>query len=293
MISLQASKMLHGASGFTALTLDLTIQDGEMVALYGPSGAGKTSTLRILAGLTQPETGFIQVDGEVWLDTSRGINLAPQKRKLGFVFQDHTLFQNMTVRGNLTYALEKGQDKTIVDELLKVMELTQLQHNPTGQLSGGQKQRVALARALVRKPKLLLLDEPLSALENEMRIKLQDHLIQVHHAYSLTTLLVSHDVAEVYKMANRVLVFEQGLIKKEGKPEVVFSEKNTSGKFQFVGEVLKAEKQGVIMLVSVLIGNNVVRVVATEEEAAALQVGDKVMVSSKAFNPLLLKINPS
>lgn len=293
MIAFKATKILHGASGITPLTLDFTIQDREFVALYGPSGAGKTTILRILAGLTHPETGFIQVDGDIWLDTSRGINLAPQKRKLGFVFQDYTLFENMTVRENLTYALQKNQNKNIIDELMDIMGLTELQHRKTIQLSGGQKQRIALARALVRKPRLLLLDEPLSALENEMRIKLQNHLIHVHRTYSLTTLLVSHDVAEVYKLADRVIILEHGKIKKEGNPNVAFSEKNVSGKFQFIGEVLKTEKQGVVLLISLLVGNNLVQVIGTEEEAGSLEAGDKVIVSSKAFNPILLKINPS
>ena len=293
MIVLKANKTLHTSAGNITLALDIALEDGEFVALYGPSGAGKTTALRILAGLTHPETGFVQVGDETWLDTSRNINLPPHQRKLGFVFQDYTLFQNMNVRENLTYALQKGQSQSIVDELLEVMELSELQYRKTNQLSGGQKQRIALARALVRMPKLLLLDEPLSALENEMRIKLQNHLIHAHRAYSLTTLLVSHDVAEVYKMANRVIILENGQVKKQGKSNEVFSEHTISGKFQFIGEVLKIEKQGIVYLVSVLIGNNIVRVIGTEEEVIPFGLGDKVMVSSKAFNPILLKINPS
>jgi molybdate transport system ATP-binding protein len=124
----------------------------------------------------------------------------------------------MTVRGNLEFALEKNQSKNIVDELLQLTELEQLHNKKPNLLSGGQKQRVALARALIRKPKLLLLDEPLSALDTEMQIKLQDYILKVHHEFNLTTILVSHDLNEVIKMSKRVLVLEDGQIKKDGSP---------------------------------------------------------------------------
>jgi molybdate transport system ATP-binding protein len=291
MIVFKIQKKLQSASGEMLLDLDFEIKENEFVTLYGASGSGKTTTLRVLSGLSEADKGIITVNNEIWLDTDKKIQLPPQKRKIAYVFQDYALFPNMSVRENLSYALEKGQDKTIINELLILMELKQLQHQKPAQLSGGQKQRVALARALVQQPTILLLDEPLSAVDNEMRVKLQDYIILAHRKYKLTTILVSHDIAEIYKMSDKVIVLENGKISKQGTPEQVFSSRLVSGKFQFVGEILKIEKENFIYIVSVLIGNNVVRIIAMEEEIDNLNIGNKVLLASKAFNPIITKID--
>ncbi len=218
MIKIAIEKKLLGANGQMNLRFQAEIKPGELVTIYGPSGAGKTSVIRMLAGLSTPENGKIDVDDELWFDSSKKINLKPQSRNIGIVFQEYSLFPNMTVRGNLEFALEKGQPKAVVDELLNLTELSELQNRKPQLLSGGQKQRIALARALIRKPKLLLLDEPLSALDREMQAKLQDYILQVHQHYKLTTILVSHDITEVVKMSKRVILFEDGKVKNEGTP---------------------------------------------------------------------------
>ncbi len=282
MIEFQLKKKLHLAAGDMNLNLDIKIREKEFVTLYGASGSGKTTTLRMLSGLTEPDNGFIKVANQVWLDTERRINLAVQKRQIGYVFQDYALFPNMSIKDNLLFALEKGQDKTIIDELLEIMDFIKLQHLKPEKLSGGQKQRLALARALVRKPKILFLDEPFSSLDTEMRIKLQDYILAAHRSYNLTTILVSHTISEVYKMSDRVIVLENGIISKQGTPSDVFSNHQVSGKFQFVGEVLKIEKESIVHVVSVLVGNNVVQVIAMEDEAAALRVGGSVLVCMSA-----------
>jgi len=291
MIAFKIQKKLQSAAGEMLLNLDFEIKENEFVTLYGASGSGKTTTLRLLSGLTEANEGFIKVKDAIWLDTKNKIQLPPQKRKIAYVFQDYALFPNMSVRENLSYALEKGQDKSIIEELLSLMELEQLQDQKPAQLSGGQKQRVALARALVQKPKILLLDEPLSAVDNEMRVKLQDYIIRVHRKYKLTTILVSHDIAEIYKMSDKVIVLENGKISKQGTPDAVFSSRLMSGKFQFVGEILKIEKENFIYIVVVLIGNNVVKIIAMEEEIKDLNIGNKVLIASKAFNPIITKID--
>lgn len=290
MIEFKISKKLQSASGEMTLNLDFRIKENDFVTLYGASGSGKTTTLQILSGLMNPDEGIIKVNNTIWLDNHSKINMPPQKRKIGYVFQDYALFPNMSVRENLTFALEKGQDKTIVDELLQTMELVSLQHQKPNQLSGGQQQRVALARALVRKPDILLLDEPLSAIDTEMRLRLQDYLLEAHRKYKLTTILVSHDISEIYKLSDKVLVIENGIITKQGTPSEVFSSHSNSGKFQFIGEILKIEKENFIYIVSVLIGTNIVKVIAMEEEVRILNVGEKIVVSSKAFNPILTKL---
>src|SRR5882672_9212880 len=218
MISINVTKKLFGASGELNLQFETKILPREFVTIYGPSGAGKTSVIRMLAGLLEPDSGKIEVDGNKWFDKSKKINVKPQLRNIGIVFQEYSLFPNMTVRGNLEFALEKSQSKKIVDELLHLTELEQLHDKKPGLLSGGQRQRVALARALIRRPKLLLLDEPLSALDTEMQTKLQDYILQVHQQFSLTTILVSHDLNEVIKMSKRVLIIEEGQIRKDGLP---------------------------------------------------------------------------
>ncbi len=273
------------------LALNLDIPPGEFVTLFGKSGAGKTTLLRLLAGLTDPDEGMLKVDGETWFDSARGINLAPQKRKTGFVFQDYALFPNMTVRGNLEFALDNPRDRVRVDELLETMGLGALQGRRPTELSGGQRQRVALARALVRQPRLLLLDEPLSALDAETRLRLQDEILRIHRSFGITTLLVSHDLGEVFKLASRVLVIERGRVARRGRPMEVFSELQVGGKFQFTGEVLAIERNDVVFAVSVLVGNRIVTVTATDEEIRELRVGDRIMLFSKAFNPMLLRIN--
>ena len=272
------------------LNVDVTIPKGEFVTLYGKSGAGKTSILRILAGLMQPEKGKVEVEGIIWYDSKKNISLSPQKRKVGLVFQEYALFPNMTVKENLEYALPKGDSSAIIDELIEIVELGDLKNRKPHSLSGGQQQRAALARSLVQKPQLLLLDEPLSALDAEMRSKLQQYIVRLHREYHLTTIMVSHDVSEILKMSDLVIELTDGKITKTGTSQDVFGHKELSGKFQFTGEILTIEKQDVIHIISVNIGNELVKVVADEKEASKLTIGDKVIVASKAFNPVIKKV---
>ncbi len=289
MIEIKIKKHLMAAEGNMDLVIDLEIKERDFITLFGESGAGKTTILRVLAGLTQPEEGFIKVDNEIWLDVEKGINLIPQKRKTGSVFQDYVLFPNMTVKGNLEYALGSKKNKDIVDELLEIVGLKELQNRRPDTLSGGQKQRTALARALVRRPKVLLLDEPLSALDTGMRLRLQDEIIKIHKQFNITTILASHDLPEILRLSNKVFFLEKGKIVKSGKPPDVFTREKISGKFKFMGEIIDIQKSDVVYILTVLIGNNVVKVIATETELEDLKIGDKVTVASKAFNPIIMK----
>jgi len=291
MIDLNIHKSLLSADGEMNLDLNLSITKGQLTTLYGDSGAGKTSTLRILSGLLKPDSGTIVVNGEVWYDSKRKINLSPQRRNVGCVFQDYALFPNMTVRQNLEFALSQNQNEKRISEIIEIIELGELQNRKPETLSGGQKQRVALARALVQHPSILLLDEPLSALDAKIRFKLQDYLHRVHREYDLTTILISHDISEIIKLSDHVLFIDKGRIVKEGAPDEVFVNRRISGKFKFTGEVLKIEKQEVVFIVTVLIHSNVVKVIAQESEVEQLHIGDKVMVASKAFNPIIYKID--
>jgi len=291
MIRFSLHKKLKASTGDMQLDVECHIDQGKLVTLFGESGAGKTSILRMLAGLLMPEKGTIEVNNSVWLDTQKGINLKPQQRKTGYVFQDYALFPNMTVKENLEYALDKNQDIGIVKELIEIIELTDLQDRKPETLSGGQKQRIALARALVRQPQILMLDEPLSALDRVMRTKLQDYILHVHRKYNLTTILVSHEMSEIFKLSDQMLVLENGTITGQGTPMDIFTNRHISGKFQFTGEILHIEKEDIIYIISVLIGNNLVKVVADQSEAQQFSIGEKVLVASKAFNPMIEKIS--
>ncbi len=291
MIAAALYKTLRSARGEMHLEVDFERTTGQFIALYGESGAGKTSILRMLAGLMEPDQGRVLFGSETWFDKTARINLTPQKRKTGFLFQDYALFPNMTVRQNLEFALDKGQTSKVITGLVDLMELGDLQSQKPTLLSGGQKQRVALARSLVNSPKVLLLDEPLSALDREMRHKLQGYLLKVHREFNLCTIMVSHDVSEVIRMADKVMELSNGRITKQGTPEEIFVQKSVSGKFQFTGEVLSIDNQGFLYIISVLIGKDVVRVAADKNEVDQLVPGDQVMLASKAFNPVIRKID--
>jgi molybdate transport system ATP-binding protein len=212
-------KALHTAAGPRTLDVRLTLAPGELLAISGPSGAGKTTLLRLLAGLDRPDGGFIRSEDKTWYSQVPRQWMPPQQRPLGFVFQDYALFPNMTVRQNLAFAAAgQPQPARIIQDLLASLELTELAERRPAVLSGGQQQRVALARALARRPRLLLLDEPLSALDLPTRQRLQQVLAEVHRQFELTTILISHDPAEISRLAARVLELELGQARRVGPP---------------------------------------------------------------------------
>ncbi|MDO7885175.1 ATP-binding cassette domain-containing protein [Hymenobacter cheonanensis] len=219
MLDFHLLKALHTAAGPRTLDVRLALAPGELLAISGPSGAGKTTLLRLLAGLDRPDGGFIQAAGQIWYRAESRQWLPPQQRALGFVFQDYALFPNMTVRENLAFAAT-GQARAshIINDLLETLELTELADRRPAVLSGGQQQRTALARALARRPRLLLLDEPLSALDLPTRLRLQEVLAEVHRQFGLTTILISHDPAEITRLADRVLELELGQVRRVGPP---------------------------------------------------------------------------
>lgn len=281
MIKLDIKKELHGSSGKMDLDVNLEIKSGDFVALAGVSGSGKTTLLRILSGLEEAK-GTIKIDDEVWLD--KKFCLPPQKRKIGFVFQDYALFPNMSVLDNLLYV---SKDKELANYLLEITELKELSKRLPNSLSGGQKQRVSLCRAMMNKPKLLLMDEPLSALDPSMRTKLQNEILQLHKEFNTTTIMVSHDPSEIYRLSNRVIVLSQGQIIKDGKAKDILLQTTGSAKFSLEGELLDITKVDVIYVAIVAIGQQIVEIVISSEDAKDLKIGEKVNVSTKAFAPMI------
>jgi molybdate transport system ATP-binding protein len=258
LLTISIRHSLQTAHGILPMEIDLVAKQGSIVAVTGPSGAGKTTLLRQIAGLISPDSGYIKFGNTVWLDTSVKIFQSPQLRAIGFVFQDYALFPHLTVRENLLYALEKGENPAIVDELLNAVELTQLTDRKPAQLSGGQQQRVALARALVRRPDLLLLDEPLAALDHTMRRRLQEYLLKLQQQLGFTMILVTHDLGEIFRMAHQVVVLENGKVAEYGSPSEVYLPKNENNDQLIVyGEVLTYTVHEDYLLVSALVQQSI------------------------------------
>lgn len=220
-LSISIERAMLTSEGKTNLEICTEIQGKELLCVFGHSGAGKTTLLRMLAGLTKPDKGRIVFNNTVWFDSEKKINIPPQLRKVGYMFQDYALFPNMTVEKNISFA-QREKSKEDVDKLLELFDLRVLKNQHPAKLSGGQKQRVALARALAAKPNVLLLDEPLSALDFDMRMLLQQEIRKAHELLNTITLMVSHDRQEVYNLASSVIVLKNGNIMKKGKPEEVF-----------------------------------------------------------------------
>lgn len=281
MININIQKPLFGSNGEMNLDIDLQIQKGDFIALSGLSGSGKTTLLRILAGL-ETASGKIKIEEDIWLDDK--YSLPPQKRDIGFVFQDYALFPNYTVLENLLYV---NKDINLANHLLSLTELNELKDRYPQTLSGGQKQRVSLCRAMMNRPKILLMDEPLSALDTNMRTKLQNEILTLHKEFETTTIMVSHDPSEIYRLANRVVVLNEGKIINDGLPKDVLLKTSGSAKFSFEGELLDIIKVDVIHVAIISIGQQLVEVVISNNEMKNLKIGDKIRVSTKAFTPVV------
>lgn len=289
MIEVELKKQLNSAEGILNLDVKFGVKSGQLISLFGESGSGKTSILRMISGLMNPDSGRISKNEQLIYDSEKGLSVDIQKRKIGFLSQDYALFPNMTVFQNLNYALKKGEKTELVRETIDFLGLKEMAEKKPETLSGGQKQRVALGRCLVNKPELLLLDEPLSALDGKMRLELQNYILKIHRELNLTIILVTHDISEVLRLSEEVHILEKGNIVNSGSPESIFLQNEISGKFQFSGEIIKVELQGFISILHVLIGNNLIKVIS-ENSQEEFNVGDKVNIASKAFNPIITKI---
>lgn len=216
--------------------VSLEVQQGEFFALLGPSGCGKTTLLRMLAGFEIPNEGIITIDGDDMADVQ------PNARCVNMVFQSYAVFPHMTVADNVGYGLKVDgvKKKEIQERVKEALELVQLGHLGTrmpDELSGGQRQRVALARALVKRPKVLLLDEPLSALDAKLREAMQMELVRLQKTVGITFVIVTHDQAEALSMANRIAVMEGGTVRQIASPEELYEDPNSRFVADFIGQI--------------------------------------------------------
>lgn len=290
MIKVKAKKSLTTGTGPMQLDIDVEIKETGISALFGPSGVGKTTVLRMIAGLTNPDEGLIQVNGDVWFDSSRKINKPVQERQIGFVFQDYNLFPNMTVRENLQYALKNKKASFLIDEFLEMAALTELADRKPLHLSGGQKQRVALVRTLLNKPQLFLLDEPFSALDLDMRLRLQDEFLSISNRFEIPTIFVSHDISEVFKLSRRVFVMKDGKIVRSGPPAEAFGTAGATPGIKLVGIVLSVQNEDSKRVAMLQIGNEITKVCLATEDARCWRTGDRVLLSAQAHDFSLVVI---
>lgn len=215
--------------------LNLTIHENEFVTLLGPSGCGKTTTLRILGGFASPDSGKVIFDGK---DIT---NVSPNKRQLNTVFQKYALFTHMTIAENIAFGLKiKKKSKSYIDDkiryALKLVNLEGYENRMPGSLSGGQQQRIAIARAIVNEPKVLLLDEPLGALDLKLRQEMQYELIRMKNELGITFVYVTHDQEEALTMSDTIVVMNQGYIQQIGSPESIYNEPENAFVADFIGD---------------------------------------------------------
>jgi len=215
--------------------INLYIDENEFVTLLGPSGCGKTTTLRIIGGFEQPTSGELRIDGENML------SVPPHKRKVNTVFQKYALFPNMNVKDNIAFGLNlKKEKKAVIDEkvknMLRLVNLGGYEKRTTTSLSGGQQQRVAIARALINEPKLLLLDEPLGALDLKLRLDMQLELKNIQKELGITFVYVTHDQGEALSMSDTIVVMNAGKILQIGKPKDIYDEPKNAFVAKFIGE---------------------------------------------------------
>ncbi|WP_460427420.1 ATP-binding cassette domain-containing protein [Azotobacter armeniacus] len=275
-------KRLASTSGPIELNIELDLERGASLALLGPSGSGKTTLLRLLAGLQPADAGHIAAFGQLWLDSACGIDRPPRKRRAGLVFQDYALFPNMSVQGNVRFALPAGTPARRADELLELVGLAGLANERPARLSGGQQQRLALARALAAEPDLLLLDEPLSALDGTLRRELQDALASLREHQRTTLVLVTHDPGEALRLCERAVLLEAGRVVADAAPARLFG----AGRFPDAESRLILAGR-VIERVSAADGSPLYRIeaegrtcLASAASGACLAPGDSVLVSA-------------
>lgn len=243
MLKIDIEHPMLTSYGNSTLKVDIDIPQGELVCLSGASGIGKTTLLRIVAGLIKPKSGSVIFNGENWCDTSHNKYVSTRKRHTALMFQDYALFPNMTIIEQIRYA-QRTSDMERIEQLLESFNLTMLAHRRPYQLSGGQRQRVALARALASDPTMLLLDEPLSALDKEMKLSLMDQIRSAHRALGSITLMVCHDEHEIEQMATSVLHFRcEGLQKCMINGELEIEENRQSISFENIFKKSKRSKQ--------------------------------------------------
>lgn len=289
---IEVRKRLDSAAGPLDLEVAFEAVAGERLALFGPSGSGKSSVLRMVAGLMRPDAGRIEIDGKVWFDSSAGIDLRSHVRKPGLVFQDLALFPHRTALENILDGVPSGAGRMDrARALLERFELSGVAGHLPSRLSGGQKQRVALARTIASEPGLLLLDEPFSALDAGLRGRVIEETAGHLDRERKTTILVSHDMGEVWRLADRVLRLDQGRVVDSGTPDAVFTGGSSTPRLRIPATVLSLRESEGFVVVTASAAGTVVRAVVSVDEARSLLPGTPVLLAAKAFETMVLPLD--
>lgn len=275
MIEVKLIKQLKDREGEFLLDVDFTVPEGSFCAVYGPSGAGKSSLLKTMAGLLRPDDGHIRFGELCWYDHSTQHHLPPGKRRIAMVFQENTLFPHLSVEENLNFALTGTKRGRSAERMLEELDLMELKDRKPVNLSGGQRQRASLARALVQEPKALFLDEPLNALDNRSRQEMQELLRKVHRQYKTTIFLVTHDLREVFRLADHVLLLEDGQLISSGPPERTLL---PSSGWNGIIEGLVVSKSDAECRVNLLIQEQIISLPAEPTVLRGIQAGDILRV---------------
>lgn len=287
MLEVNISKSLHTESGYNRLNIEFTANN-KVLAISGKSGSGKTTLLRMLAGITTPDDGYIKLSGKTWFDKRQSYVLPVQKRNVGFVFQDYALFPHLTVYGNIAFS---GCSKKRVESLLSLFNLSNLAKRLPARLSGGQRQRVAIARALASSPSLLLLDEPLSALDNDAKTRFREEFSSILEEVGVMAILVSHDTTDITGLASRVIEIGEGHILKDGSPLEIYKQGGNIVEMRFTGEVLDIQSMGTLSRVLLQTEESIIESKLNAFEVQNLSIGSCVCVDMSVVKSSVKKAN--
>ena len=259
MIKVDVTYSIGNGNHVLDFVFDCEIPKEQISIIYGKSGVGKTTLLRLLAGLDKPDKGVISEGNNHWFHSGTRVNLSPIQRETKLVFQENTLFPNMSVKENLDFAKTTFSSNDYCEEIITGLQLTELLNLYPNQLSGGQAQRVAIGQMLIGKPSNLLMDEPLTSLDHKVRSEIQEFIKTVQNKYQMTMVIVSHDLEETIFLANKVIFLEGGSSIKSGSSLEVFSELHDINN-QVFGKVISVKENQDDLEYQVLLGSNIISV---------------------------------
>lgn len=280
MFNISLEKQLNGSDGLFKLAVDIALKPGLIYGLFGKTGEGKTSLLRMIAGFDNPDSGKVEVNHSIWFDSKSKTILPIQERKIGYVVQQDRLYPNMSVIENLEFAFRTNSNYAQIDDLLEKVGLFDLREVKVDRLSGGQQQRLVLIRSILSQPDLLLLDEPFSGLDPVMKKQVLVLLKELQQAYKFTVIIVSHDLFVMNMITDEVLLLEQGKIIAQGNTQEVLKKQMSDACENIIGKVISINGE----TVQLQIGDQVISVQATPNQLQNIALHCLATIDLKVIN---------